>query len=100
MAPGAQLFLICMDTEVNLGQAKDYAIAQGITIINHSVVWINTSRGDGTGGPGTPDAIVADARANGILWVNGAGNRARHWSGNVFRCNFPNDFHNSRRATS
>jgi serine protease inhibitor ecotin len=82
MAPGAQLYLICIATDVDLGLAKDYAIAQGITIVNHSVVWMNTSRGDGSGGPGTPDAIVANARANGILWVNGAGNHATaHWSG-------------------
>ncbi|HZU04988.1 MAG TPA: S8 family serine peptidase [Chloroflexota bacterium] len=82
MAPGAQLYLICIDTEVNLGQAKDYAKSQGISIVNHSVSWFNTSRGDGSGGPGTPDAIVADARASGILWVNAAGNYARsHWSG-------------------
>jgi hypothetical protein len=83
MAPGIQLYLICIETTVNLGQAKDYAIAQGIRIINHSVSWFNTSRGDGSGGPGSPDAIVADARANGILWVNSAGNyQQMHWSGN------------------
>ena len=35
------------------------------------------------GRAGTPDAIVADAKANGILWVNAAGNQAQnHWSGN------------------
>jgi serine protease inhibitor ecotin len=85
MAPDAQLFLICVDTSVDLGNAKDYAIAQGITVVNHSVVWFNTSRGDGSGGAGTPDAIVADARANGILWVNAAGNQAQvHWSGTFF----------------
>src|SRR3990170_3209779 len=82
MAPAAQLYLICIASLVNLGQAKDYAIAQGIKIVNHSVGWFNTSRGDGTGAAGTPDAIVADARANGILWVNAAGNEAQqHWSG-------------------
>jgi hypothetical protein len=82
MAPGAQLFLICFETEVNLAQAEAYAKAQGIKVINHSVSWFNSSRGDGSGGPGTPDAIVADARANGILWVNSAGNHAQeHWSG-------------------
>ncbi len=36
-----------------------------------------TSRGDGSGGAGTPDANVADAQANGILWVNAAGNEAQ-----------------------
>jgi hypothetical protein len=93
MAPDAQLYLICISSEVNLGQAKDYAIAQGITIVNHSVVWINTSRGDGSGGPGTPDAIVANAKANGILWVNGAGNHAQvHWSGTYVDTDF-DDFH-------
>ena len=82
MAPSAQLFLICAETEVDLANGVAYAKANGITIVNHSVGWFNTSRGDGTGGAGTPDAIVADARANGILWVNAAGNSARtHWSG-------------------
>src|SRR5204863_4879110 len=83
MAPAAELHLICVQTEVDLGLAEAYAKAQGIQIVNHSVAWFNSSRGDGSGGPGTPDAIVADARANGILWVNAAGNYAnhRHWSG-------------------
>ena len=82
MAPGAQLYLICVDTEVDLALAEQDAIADGVRIVNHSVAWLNTSRGDGTGGPGTPDAIVADARAHGILWVNAAGNFAEdHWSG-------------------
>jgi subtilase family protein/WD40 repeat protein/hemolysin type calcium-binding protein len=82
VAPDAQLYLICIDTEVDLARAEQYAKEQGIAIVNHSVVWYNTSRGDGTGGPGTPDAIVRDARANGILWVNASGNDAHsHWSG-------------------
>ena len=81
MAPGIQLYLLCVDTEVNLGQAKDYAKANGITVVAMSVSWFNTSRGDGSGGPSTPNGIVADARANGILWVNSAGNRAQqHYS--------------------
>ena len=35
--PGAQLYLICFDTEVDLASAEAYAKAQGIKIINHSV---------------------------------------------------------------
>jgi hypothetical protein len=82
MAPDAQLYLICIASDVDLGLATTYAIGQGITIVNHSVVWINTARGDGSGAAGTPDAIVTTARAAGILWVNGAGNHAQvHWSG-------------------
>jgi Tol biopolymer transport system component len=82
MAPAAQLYLICVDTEVDLKLAEQYARTEHIDVINHSVGWFNTSRGDGTGGAGTPDATVADARANGILWVNSAGNEAQtHWAG-------------------
>ena len=82
MAPQAQLYLICAATQVNLGEAKDYAVAQGVSVINHSVSWFNTSRGDGRGPSASPDGIVASARASGVLWVNAAGNRAdRHWSG-------------------
>jgi hypothetical protein len=82
MAPAAQLYLICIDDEVGLEQAEQYVLANGIKIVNHSVSWFDTSRGDGTGGAGTPDAIVADARANGVLWVNAAGNYGYdHWAG-------------------
>jgi hypothetical protein len=82
IAPSAQLYLVCVGTEVQLAQAVAYAKANGITVINHSVSWFNTSRGDGSGGAGTPDATAADARGAGILWVNAAGNRAQtHWSG-------------------
>ena len=77
VAPGAQLFLICISTEVDLANAEAYAKAQGIKVINHSVSWFLTSSDDGTGAPGTPNAIVADARAAGILWVNSAGNQGR-----------------------
>jgi subtilisin family serine protease len=82
MAPGAELHLICADTLVGLARAAAYARAHKIAIVNHSVSWFNTSRGDGSGGPTTPDAIVAQASAAGILWVNSAGNRGQqHWSG-------------------
>lgn len=82
VAPEAKLYAICVDTEVDLAQAVSYLKANGIAIANHSVGWFNSSRGDGSGGPGSPDALVADARANGILWVNAAGNAAqKHWGG-------------------
>jgi hypothetical protein len=82
MAPGASLYLFCINSEVGLANAEAYAKANGISIISHSMGWYNSSRGDGSGGPGSPDAIAADAAANGILWVNAAGNDAQaHWSG-------------------
>ena len=51
--------------------------------MNHSVGWFGPSRGDGTRLIGS---LVADARANGILWVNAAGNEGEtHWSGTLLR---------------
>lgn len=82
LAPSAKLHLVCIDDLVSLGRAKDYVVTNDIPIVNHSVAWLNTSRGDGTGVAGSPDAIVADARAQGVLWVNAAGNYGEeHWSG-------------------
>jgi subtilisin family serine protease len=81
-APGAQLYLICMDSEVTLAQAETYAKNAGVDVITMSVGFFNTWRGDGRGPQGTPDAVVADARAAGILWINAAGNDAlNHWGG-------------------
>ena len=82
LAPSAQLLLACVDTPADLATAEQWAVAQGAQIINHSVAWFDTARGDGQGGAGTPDAVVADAAAHGVLWVNAAGNFAQqHWSG-------------------
>ena len=74
MAPSAQLYLVCIDTIASLGQAKDYAKAQGVQIIDSSGAFVAYGRGDGSGGPSTPDGIIADARQSGILSVNAAGN--------------------------
>ncbi len=82
VAPGAQLLLACVNSELTLNQAEQWAVAQGARVINHSVGWFNTGAGDGSGGPGSPDAAVADAEAHGVLWVNAAGNEElQHWSG-------------------
>ena len=81
-APGAALVLVCVADELDLVQAVDWAIANGVDVVNHSVVWFNSSRGDGAGAGTTPEGQVARADANGILWVNAAGNLAeKHWSG-------------------
>ena len=88
VAPAADLYLVCVRNAAGLGLAVSYARARGIKIVNHSVSWFNTSRGDGTGAAGTPEGIVAAARAAGILWVNAAGNRAQqHWSGSFVDSN-------------
>ena len=88
MAPAADLYLVCVRDAAGLGLAVRYARSRGIHIVNHSASWFNTGRGDGTGAAGTPEGIVAAARAAGILWVNSAGNRAQqHWSGSFVDSN-------------
>jgi len=79
MAPLSELYLKRIDTEVSLANAVEDAVSQGVDIVVHSVGWVNTNFGDGTG-------VIADkvrkAIDSGILWVNAAGNSARsHWEG-------------------
>ncbi len=79
MAQQAELTLLKVADLVDLEEAKDLCIREGIHIINHSLGWFGTGIGDGRG-----DAcdIVNDAADNGILWVNSAGNDAKsHYYG-------------------
>src|SRR4029077_2272010 len=100
MAPDAQLYLICFDSDVTLRLAEAYAKSQGVQIVNYSIGSYNDGRGDGTGSDG---AVVSAARADGILWVAAAGNDAKtHWSGTYVDANgngvhewAPNDEGNS-----
>ena len=80
MAPGAQLYLLKIGDEIDLANAlddcKNFYL---VNIINHSVGWVNTGPYNGTG---VICDVANDARANGILWVNAAGNQAnRHYQG-------------------
>ena len=73
MAPEAELTLLKAGDLVDLENAKDFCIREGIDIINHSITWP-----DGFGdGRGRVCDIVNDAADNGILWVNAAGNYGR-----------------------
>ena len=88
IAPAADLYLVCVGDTAGLGRAVEYARAHGIAIISHSASWFNTSRGDGLGVAASPEGIVAAAHADGILWINAAGNRAQqHWSGSFVDTN-------------
>ena len=75
MAPRAQLYLIKVADEIDLENAKDYCISQGVDVISHSWGWPNTNFTDGTG---LVCDIANDARANDILWANAAGNAAKY----------------------
>ncbi len=79
MAPDAQLYLVCMENDSDFAAAVAYAKSQGVHVVNFSAGWEGAFRNDGSD---RFSAIVADAKASGILWVNSAGNEAdTHWAG-------------------
>jgi len=79
MAPLATLYLLKISTDLDLSQAVNYAIGQGVDVISTSLTFVNVTPGDGTGRFAT---IAQQARDAGILWVTAAGNyRETHWSG-------------------
>ncbi|MCJ7541261.1 MAG: S8 family serine peptidase, partial [Desulfobacterales bacterium] len=84
MAPDATLYLIKVTDGMDLEDAKNFAINNGIRIINMSLVVPNTNFYDGEcwsfSGFSNPVCTADDAYANNILWVNAAGNEAqRHY---------------------
>ena len=91
VAPEAEFYLYKVGDEVDLENAKDRAIRDGIDIISHSMGWFGFGIGDGRG---LACDIVNDAADKGILWVNSAGNDAQsHYYG--FWSDFDSDsWHN------
>jgi len=86
MAPDATLYLIKIEYLDDLRDAKNYAVKNGIRIINHSLVVPNTNFYDGECWTvdGLPNAVCTaeDAYDKNILWVNAAGNEAQkhYWA--------------------
>ena len=79
MAPEAELYLYKVADIVDLENAKDRCIQNGVAIVNYSETWVNEGFGDGRG---IICDIVNDAADNGILWVNAVGNYAqKHYMG-------------------
>ncbi len=81
-APAARLLLMCTNSGADLVLAEQAAAAAGAKVISRSLTSFNQTRGDGSGEAGTSDAVASQARADGILWINSAGNYAlSHWMG-------------------
>ena len=79
LVPDAQFYLANFDSSVEMGNAVDWLIAQGVDVISCSMDWLPGGPGDGTG---LFCQMVDDARAACILWSQAAGNYAqRHWQG-------------------
>ena len=79
VAPEAELYLYKVIDIVDLENAKDRCIQNGVAIVNYSATWVGEGFGDGRG---IICDIVNDAADNGILWVNAVGNYAqKHYAG-------------------
>jgi len=76
-APGAELFLAKISTDLELSAAVDGMIAAGVEIIHQPLVWFGAAFYYGSG----PICdITNDAEGAGILWINPAGNqRLNHY---------------------
>ena len=77
LAPDAELHLVKIGDASDLDAAQQYCNDNGIHVINHSVGWYNINFYDGVAYDSiqpSPVATADDAQANGILWVNAAGN--------------------------
>jgi len=93
MAPGAELYLIKIGDTLDLKDAKDYAVANGIKIINHSVGYWNTNFYGGGCYNSNAVCTANDAHSNGILWVNSMGNYAESHYGATFTDSDGDGFH-------
>ena len=79
VAPEAELYFYKIWGLLDLENAKDRAIRDGIDVISYSAGFPANGFGDGRG---LACDIVNDAADNGILWVNSAGNYAKsHYKG-------------------
>ncbi len=80
MAPAAQIYLMKIGDPLDVKNAKDWAVSNGIKIINHSVGWYSFNFYDGACYAAQSVSVVCTAQeavAQGILWVNAAGNDAQ-----------------------
>ena len=94
MAPGAKLYLIKVDDRLDLSAAKNYAIDNGINIINLSGGYLNQNFYGGNCYSNNAACTANDAQAHNILWVNAAGNEAQRHYEAFFSDPDGNGFHN------
>ena len=77
-APDAEFYISEPQTWLELEEAVQWMISQGVHAINYSVIWEEHGPGDGTS-PYTvsPLRTVDDAVEGGVIWSNAGGNQAR-----------------------
>jgi len=92
VAPNVELYLYNANTFVEWLILVQFLIDSGqVDIISMSQSWIGTGAYDGTS---TSSQAVNNARNNGILWVNSAGNSAEHHWDDTFSDSDGDGFHN------
>ncbi len=92
LVPEATFYLVNFDTDVQLGQAIDFLISEGVHVINTSFNFLGT--GCPWEGTGLIEPIVRRARDAGIFWAVSVGNHGtEHWQG-IFDDPNKNGFHN------
>ncbi len=91
VAPAAELYLYKVADIVDLENAKDRCMQNGVAIVNHSATWVGEGFGDGRG---LVCDIVNDAADNGILWVNAVGNYAQKHYASFWRDSDDDNRHN------
>jgi hypothetical protein len=85
LAPQAEFYLYKISDNTDLENARDSCISNGVDIVNHSMGWFNAlGYYDGTG---FICSIVDSALSYGIIWINSAGNSARHHYRAIFQDN-------------
>ena len=83
IAPEISLYIANGSSKGDLQTATDWMIAEGVTVINASLIWTFDGPGDGTSERShSPLNAVDRAVGEGIIWVNSAGNSAENtWFG-------------------
>lgn len=95
IAPNATYYIANLTTLGDMRKAVEWMASHGVDVINMSAGWTWSGPGDGTSPlENSPLNTVDYAAANGILWVNAAGNEGRsNWLG-PFNDPDGNDVHN------
>ena len=77
IAPQVDLYIGRPVSPGDLQAIADWMVSEGVSVINHSVVWPFDGPGDGTSPHGhSPLRTVDRAVVGGVVWVNSAGNAA------------------------
>ena len=89
IAPAVSLYIANPVSNADMQATVDWMASQGVKVINHSVSHVFEGPGDGTSYLSvSPLNTVDRAVANGIVWVNAAGNHAaRTWFGGYSNAN-------------